>query len=257
MTHDATLQDYKRQKYALSVQDIVRSRSKKNLDFGIEGYWIRKYNPYMDKPLGRKWVKTKIPTFFDMVKKRAEKTPSPTQYQKDLVLTGKVKHFFWSKLPRNTEIDMIMKIKKTGPSPFSYNPEEIKSRSKIFQSKLDRNGFIEDARARANESPPPYDAKYTYVEPRSKGRGFLPTKKDNLEPIKKKQGPDCGSYSPETSFLKTIKRVRTTSISKYNIPLIQDTKVKRKKWVPGAGTYNWEKSFDISTRAPLFKKGKY
>lgn len=152
---------------------------------------------------------------------------------------------------------MIFKQKKAGPSPFSYNPQPIKSKNKGFHSKLDRSGFIEDARARSKDSPPPYTANFNYIKPRIRGRPFLPTKKTNLEPIKKGTGPDCGSYTIDKSFDKTVKRVRATSISKYNIPLIQDLIVKRRKWVPGVGSYKWEKSFDSSTRAPLFKKGKY
>jgi hypothetical protein len=68
--------------HSLSVKDVIRSRSKQNLDFGIEGYWIRKYNPYFDKPRVRKWVKNKLPDFFSMIKKRAQNTPSPDHYQK-------------------------------------------------------------------------------------------------------------------------------------------------------------------------------
>jgi hypothetical protein len=83
-----------------------------------------------------------------------------------------------------------MKNNKSGPSPFSYNPNPVKSKRKFFHSKLDRFGFIEDARARGADSPPPYVVKYSQVEERLKGRGFLPTKKDSLEPIKKKDGPD-------------------------------------------------------------------
>lgn len=81
-TTDDQGRDMFRKKYALSVQEMVRSKSRKHGDFGIEGYWIRNYNPYMDKPLGRKWVKGKIPDFWDMIKKRAQKTPSPDHYQK-------------------------------------------------------------------------------------------------------------------------------------------------------------------------------
>ena len=66
-----------------------------------------------------------------------------------------------------------------------------------------------------------------------------------------------GSYTTDKAYLKTIKRVRTTSMTKSNIPLIQDLSVKRKKFVPGVGTYKWEDKFNNITRAPLFRKGKY
>jgi hypothetical protein len=151
-----------------------------------------------------------------------------------------------------------MKKQKSGPSPHSYNPAQIQSRGRIFQSKLDRSGFIEDARARANETPPPYKPEHRLIEPRIKGRSFLPTKKDAFAPIKKTNKPDMGSYTMDKGLEITSKKVRTTSFSsKYNIPLIQDHKVKLKKWIPGAGAYKWEAQFDKTTRAPRFKKGKY
>lgn len=184
-------------------------------------------------------------------------TPSPDHYQKSTELMGKNKRFFASKLERNTEIDMIFKKKNTSPSPFSYDPKEPKSRRNVFSSKLDRDGFIEDAKARANDSPPPYDVNFTTVRERLRGRTFYPMKKDNLEPIKKKPGPDMGSYTADKAFNKIIKRVKVASFSKYNIPLVMDAKVKQKKWVPGAGTYQWEKSFEKTTKHPFFKKGKF
>ena len=150
-----------------------------------------------------------------------------------------------------------MKTKKSGPTPFSYNPKPFKSRRSLFNSKLERSGFIEDAKARANDSPPPYDSKYTYVKPRLKGSAFLPTKKDSLEPIKKSKDPDCGTYDTKNGYEKTVKRVKASDISKYNLPKIQDLRVKQKKFVPGVGHYDWAKSFERTTRPPLFKKGKY
>lgn len=66
----------------MSVQDVVRSRSRKDSDWGIDGYWMPKFNAYMDKPTSRKWVKTNLPDFLTLVKKRAKNTPSPDHYQK-------------------------------------------------------------------------------------------------------------------------------------------------------------------------------
>ena len=66
----------------LSIPEIVRSKSRKENEFGIEGYWIPKYNAYLDKPLSRKWVKNALPDFYSEIKKRSQKTPSPAHYQK-------------------------------------------------------------------------------------------------------------------------------------------------------------------------------
>lgn len=170
---------------------------------------------------------------------------------------GKNAKFFASKLPRKTEIDEIVKNKKHGPSPVTYKPREVKSRRSVFSSKLDRSGFIEDARARSKESPPPYKVNFSQVKPRLKGMGFLPGKKTNLDQIKKINKPDMGSYNGDVSYLKTIKRIKVPSMVQNNIPKMQDRIVKQSKGVPGVGHYQWEKSFDNSTRAPLFRKGRY
>ena len=112
--------------------------------------------------------------------------------------------FYISKLERKTEIDEIYKNKKNGPSPVSYNPKPARSKKSIFNSKLDRSGFIEDARARSKENPPPYIANYSQVKARLRGRAFLTTKKTNMDLIKKINKPSVGSYSTDKAFLKTI-----------------------------------------------------
>ena len=61
---------------------MIRSKSRKDQDFGIEGYWIPNFNAYMDKPRGRKWVNANLPDMFTEIKKRAQQTPSPDHYQK-------------------------------------------------------------------------------------------------------------------------------------------------------------------------------
>lgn len=194
----------------------------------------------MDKPRGRKWIEAKLPDMFTEITKRARQIPSPDHYQKNLQVIGQNKKFYSSKLPRTTEIDMIFKTKKAGPTPFSYNPNPIKSRRKFFSSKLDRSGFIEDARARANDSPPPYVAKYTLVQPRLKGL----VKSTATGIIKQPKNPECCAYNPEKGLNLTVKRIRATSISKYVLPLIQDLKIKHKKLIPGVGSYKWENSFE-------------
>lgn len=69
-------------KNVLSVQEIIRSRSRKNHFFGVEGYCFPKFNAYLDKPLGRKWINNTLPDFYSIIKKRAQMTPSPDHYQK-------------------------------------------------------------------------------------------------------------------------------------------------------------------------------
>ena len=175
----------------------------------------------------------------------------------NMKIMGQNAKFHASKLARKTEIDEIFKKKKSGPSPVSYKPQQIKSKKGVFNSKLHRSGFIEDAKARSKDSPAPYTVNYTQVKPRIRGRSFLPTKKTNMDPIKKVSKPDMGSYKTESAYLKTKKRVRVPSMIKNNIPMIQDLKIKQTKNIPGVGSYQWDKSFNHSTRAPLFRKGRY
>lgn len=66
----------------LSVRDMIKTNKSKGGDFGIQGYHIPTFNAYLDKPKARKWLKTKVPSVWDAIKRRSQKTPSPNHYQK-------------------------------------------------------------------------------------------------------------------------------------------------------------------------------
>ena len=52
----------------IPIQDIIDAKLHK-LAFGIEGYTIRNYNPFLDKPKVSKIVNTKKPTYIDEIVK--------------------------------------------------------------------------------------------------------------------------------------------------------------------------------------------
>ena len=45
-------------------------------------------------------------------------------------------------------------------------------------------------------------------------------------------------------------------ISKSVIPSLSDVKVKQKKFVPGVGTYNFEKAYDNLSPPPVMRRKK-
>lgn len=83
-TADLSHRKIQRERRNLSVRDMVNVKVKKHSEFGVQGYHIPKYNPYLDKPLGRKWMKGNIPSFWDSITNSARKanSPSPDHYQK-------------------------------------------------------------------------------------------------------------------------------------------------------------------------------
>jgi hypothetical protein len=64
-----------------SVSQMIKHKLKKGGDWGIEGYSLPSYNPQHKQHVGMaKWSKDKIPTMYDIIKKKAMSTPSPDKY---------------------------------------------------------------------------------------------------------------------------------------------------------------------------------
>lgn len=76
---------------SLSIPEINRSKSRRESEFGIEGYWIPKFNAHLDKPISRKWVKANLPDFYSEIKRKSQMTPSPAQYHNSPNTVGKNK----------------------------------------------------------------------------------------------------------------------------------------------------------------------
>lgn len=153
-----------------SVSQMIREKLNKN-KWGIEGYNLPDYNPQHKQHIGmKKWAKDKIPTMYDIIKKKAQSTPSPDKYSSHEKLQvprfysgfSKVKryllkyHFY-----RVTYIDEIVKNKKKIPGPSSYKPNPPKSRKSFFSSKAySGNSFIDEAIFRGKETPGIQKVKY-------------------------------------------------------------------------------------------------
>ena len=96
--------------------------SRSNGDFGIEGYVIRQFNPYMDKPRTFRYRKEGVKRdFHSLTQKKARETPSPGYYNVERL---EKRSFSLSKLPRRFVSEEIAKREKNTPSPFHYRPSQ-------------------------------------------------------------------------------------------------------------------------------------
>ena len=97
--------------------------SRRNGEFGIEGYVIRQFNPYMDKPRTFRYRKEGVQRdFHSLTQKKARETPSPGHYNVNSSLAQEKRSFSLSKLPRHFLSEEIAKREKDSPSPFHYRP---------------------------------------------------------------------------------------------------------------------------------------
>ena len=65
---------------------------------------------------------------------------------------------------------------------------------------------------------------------------------------KKVKGPDMGSYDMPSAANYVRKKRPSWTVSKSKEPLFTEWASRNKKGVPGAGTYSFEKCFDIISR---------
>jgi len=64
-----------------SVSQMIKHKLKKGGRWGIDGYNLPSYDPIHKQHVGmKKWSKDKIPTMYDIIKKKSEATPSPDKY---------------------------------------------------------------------------------------------------------------------------------------------------------------------------------
>ncbi len=85
---------------------------------------------------------------------------------------------------------------------------------------------------------------------------FFPSPKDRFDAKKRHESPPPGKYQDEESFKKTQVRRLGSVISKSVIPNLSEVKVKAKKFVPGVGTYNFEKAYDRISPPPAMRRKK-
>mmetsp|Transcript_25494 Transcript_25494/g.28319 ORF Transcript_25494/g.28319 Transcript_25494/m.28319 type:complete len:158 (+) Transcript_25494:165-638(+) len=145
-----------------SVSQMIRERIKNDGKQTIQD----SYNPTLKNHIDvKKWKKDKIPTMYDIIRKKAMSTPSPNKYSQHDKL--KVPRFYagFSKVKKVTYIDEIMAKKKKVPGPSSYKPNYPKSKCKLYTSKaVAGNAFIDDATFRGMQTPGIQNVKYGSVE---------------------------------------------------------------------------------------------
>ena len=106
----------------LSVTDVLDS-SRRDTDYGIDGYAIRQFNPYLDKPRTFRWRKDAVNKgFLANVQRLAKELPPPGQYNISKSLIDPKRKYSMGKLARRSEFEEIAKRDKHSPSPFHYKP---------------------------------------------------------------------------------------------------------------------------------------
>lgn len=114
----------------IPVIDVVNSFSRtKNQEWGIEGYNIRSFNPYLDKASTLKFKNDKNSqktSFIDDIIKKRKPFPAPGLYDTTGSLLQQKKHSNLCKSPRvtlPTEIEQIeKKYQQPGPGAYEIKP---------------------------------------------------------------------------------------------------------------------------------------
>lgn len=127
---------------------------KKSFSFGIQEY--RCSNPKIFKPAVKlaKIYNTKNKNFADLYAKSKEYLPSPDKYEVKDVWVKKSNNLRFSKLPRLSFTESIMKQSPRTPGPGQYNPSQIKTKKRGLTSTTKRYlGFIDEAMYKGENNP--------------------------------------------------------------------------------------------------------
>jgi hypothetical protein len=126
------------------VQDVINSSNRGSDDWGIKGYTIPKFNPFMDKPPSFKITKSRTRDLIGELIKHHKDFPGPSKYETagNMLLKQKISIY---KLPRITAFAEEAKKFEKLPSPGQYHQELKKKPPGAFKLKEDRVGFIDQA----------------------------------------------------------------------------------------------------------------
>eukprot|EP00347_Sterkiella_histriomuscorum_P017488 403349166 len=227
------------------------SSFRKQQNWGVEGYNIRKFDPYLDKVHCLQIKDTKNMTYIDMAVKAKEYLPSPQKYETSGSLIDNKRHGFG----KSERITLPTEIEKTSrrelkPGPGTYDNKQNERILGAFNLKgIKSSSFIDEAQFLSSQSPTSYECKFDSVYERSPiVRMIAPkTKIGDNSKIIKNNDPSPVTYEVEKSYKSTQLNQNKFVISKSKILKFADQFAKDKKFVPGAGTYNPEKSFDKIT----------
>ena len=105
--------------YKVSVQDVIQSANRGADDWGIEGYTIPKFNPYLDKPPSFKVTKSRTRDLINDLIKHNKDYPGP-KYETggNMLLKNKISIY---KLPRITTFAEEAKRTEKNPAPGQYH----------------------------------------------------------------------------------------------------------------------------------------
>lgn len=100
----------------MSVQDVIGSSNKGSDDWGIKGYTIPKFNPFLDKPPNFKITKSRTRDLIGDLIKAHKDFPGPNKYETGGTMLLKQKISIY-KLPRVTAFAEEAKRFEKLPSP--------------------------------------------------------------------------------------------------------------------------------------------
>ena len=213
----------------IAVQEIVDMKLGRK-GFGVEGYNIRNYDPYIDKP-----IVTKIPPgnkgcFLDELLK-SKKHINVAQFDLSGSMLHKRQKSSADKAPRITIPDEIARMEKrfTKPGPGQYTVKEKKKLAGAFNLKDARDTFIEEAQFQSMQTPTAvYNGNYTTIMKKVPTAKIYADNKSQDSPtrIQKSDLPAVGSYDEVQAYKKTQLKKSSFVISKGKI-LGQNDKVAK------------------------------
>ncbi|CDW81465.1 UNKNOWN [Stylonychia lemnae] len=231
------------------VLDIPQKKDK----WGIDGYMIRKFDPFLDKTQCVKIKDSKIKSFIDDAVKQRDFMPSPQSYDVRSSLIDNKNHSFG--VGQRITIPVLIEQrekKELKPGPGAYNAKQQQRRILGAFNLRDQKttGFIEEAMYRSSQSPTSYECNYDIVQEKSPKVKMLPPKytAKDISKIEKNDLPSPTTYNPNESFNQTQTRQSIVKIHKGTILKFIDNYAKSRKFVPGAGTYNPDSCYNLITK---------
>ncbi|CDW83400.1 UNKNOWN [Stylonychia lemnae] len=234
-----------------SMADFSRSQ----IQWGVEGYYAPTNDWYFHRPRTF-WAKGKKENIIEWEAKRKKDLPAPNLYKLENDWSKNTKGRFL-KGDRVTLIDDILKLKKQRlPGPGSYKLPSYKIQG-MPKTTTDKCQFINDAKYSAMQTPgSKYKINYDLTRPRTPAARYFADKSlTGKEPIsikpKKTKDPAPGTYNVEDCYRKTQWGNSVYSIGKCKITNYVDIAVKKKKFVPGIGTYKeLDKGYQALSKPP-------
>ena len=113
-------------------------------------------------------------------------------------------------------------------------------------TKSDRLTYVDDARFVGRQQAPWYDPDYKLVDQRSPSPKYITPAQKNGGPLFIKQamkdheatkGLSPASYTTMDAYKRTCAREKFIMLKKPRVSLAEE-EAKKKKWIPGAGTYD-------------------